>query len=390
MAPSSVGSHRWVALTQGDPAGIGPEIILKAFALDQDASLGCVVLGHKAVFERALQVLKTTHTEVACIQSLRLRLVSGKELMEGSSLWSALLSKPHEVPLLDLSTWGPSESMQAAWHHLRGESLQEAIMSSELPSLGVVSALAGHMAALSVVSATQFHLEGLFQAVVTAPLHKASLNAAGWRFAGHTELLQAHSAWFLGVPVRDLPVRMMLSSEALRVVLVSIHISLKEAIEQVQFEGVLETVRIAHQALERILGRKPKMAMAGLNPHAGESGLMGQEEVEILLPVVQKATALGIDLTGPIAPDTVFMRARSEMGHEGEFDAVIAMYHDQGLIPMKYLGLDTGVNVTLGLPVLRTSPDHGTAFDLAGSGLAREQSMIQAIRFAKKITPNQA
>ena len=272
---------------------------------------------------------------------------------------------------------------------------QEAELSSTpveptWPRVGQVSALGGEMAALSVVVATQLHLEGLFKAVVTAPLHKESLSLAGWAYPGHTELLQAHAAWHLGVQVKDLPVRMMLASDALRVVLVSIHISLRQAIERVEFGGVLETVRIAHQALGSILGRKPKIALAGLNPHAGESGLMGQEEIQILEPVVQKAKKLGVDVTGPIAPDTVFMRARASAAQAGEFDAVIAMYHDQGLIPIKYMGLDSGVNVTLGLPLVRTSPDHGTAFDVAGTGQAREHSMVQAINFAKKMALNRA
>jgi 4-hydroxythreonine-4-phosphate dehydrogenase len=302
---------------------------------------------------------------------------------------------------LNLTLGAPTDSVQAAWAQLKFEAslgVSEAGVSEEqtpaqaqkLPRLGVVSAMAGEMAATSVVAATQLQLEGMFKAIVTAPLHKESLQLAGWSFPGHTELLQAHAAWHMGLAVKDLPVRMMLASDALRVVLVSIHISLKEAIERVDFVGVLETVRIAHQTLGLILGRKPKMALAGLNPHAGENGLMGQEEIEVLEPVVQKAQKLGIDVSGPIAPDTVFMRARRGEGCAGEFDAVIAMYHDQGLIPIKYMGLDAGVNVTLGLPLLRTSPDHGTAFDLAGTGQAREHSMVQAIKFAQKMSPNWA
>jgi 4-hydroxythreonine-4-phosphate dehydrogenase len=167
---------------------------------------------------------------------------------------------------------------------------------------------------------------------------------------------------------------------------VSIHISLKQAIEGVTFDAVFETLQITDQALTRQLGRRPVMALAGLNPHAGENGLMGREEIEILAPVVQKAQSLGMDVEGPISPDTVFMRARhAPPKHEAQFDVVIALYHDQGLIPIKYMGLEGGVNITLGLPIVRTSPDHGTAFDRVHAGTASEESFLQALGFAQKI-----
>jgi len=173
-------------------------------------------------------------------------------------------------------------------------------------------------------------------------------------------------------------VRMMLANDELRTVLVSIHVSLRDAIEAVTIDNVLETIRIAHESLARALGHSPRIAVSGLNPHAGEAGLFGREELEVIAPAIGVARAEGIDASGPFAPDTVFMRAR-----RGEFDAVIAMYHDQGLIPVKYLGVEKGVNVTLGLPLVRTSPDHGTAFDIAGRGIADEASLVEAIRVAK-------
>jgi len=173
----------------------------------------------------------------------------------------------------------------------------------------------------------------------------------------------------------------------LTVVLVSIHVSLKEAISSLSVQGVLQTLQITHESLSRSLGRAPKLALSGLNPHAGEGGLMGREEIEILTPALSQAQALGIDVVGPFSPDTVFMRARSTPEKPGEFDAVVALYHDQGLIPVKYLGLDQGVNVTLGLPLVRTSPDHGTAFDLAGTGRAREDSLWAALGVAKRLSP---
>jgi 4-hydroxythreonine-4-phosphate dehydrogenase len=228
-------------------------------------------------------------------------------------------------------------------------------------------------------------LRGEVAAVVTAPLHKEALAAAGVDFPGHTELLQAEAAVHLGLPVSQVPVRMMLASDALRTVLVSIHVSLREAIEAVTRANVLQTLRITHAALSATLGRAPRIAVAGLNPHAGEGGLFGREEIEAIAPAIADARAEGVDAHGPFAPDTVFMRARARPGTPCEFDVVVAMYHDQGLIPIKYLGLEQGVNVTLGLPLVRTSPDHGTAFDIAGTGRADPASLGQALRTARTL-----
>jgi 4-hydroxythreonine-4-phosphate dehydrogenase len=175
---------------------------------------------------------------------------------------------------------------------------------------------------------------------------------------------------------------MMLANHELRTVLVSIHVALRAAIEAVTFDNVLQTLQITHAALSSILSRNPRIAVAGLNPHAGEGGLMGWEETEIIGPAIAAAQGLGIEAQGPFAPDTVFMNARK---NTGAFDAVVAMYHDQGLIPVKYLGLDQGVNVTLGLPLIRTSPDHGTAFDIAGTGRADPESLLAAIRMARQL-----
>jgi len=181
-------------------------------------------------------------------------------------------------------------------------------------------------------------------------------------------------------------VRMMLANDELRTVLVSIHVSLRDAIAAVNIQNVLETLRITHDAVGRALGRAPRIGVAGLNPHAGEGGLFGREEIESIIPAVEAARREGIVASGPFAPDTVFMRARASGGSAGEFDVVIAMYHDQGLIPVKYLGMDKGVNVTLGLPLVRTSPDHGTAFDIAGTGRADPSSLIEAIRVARELS----
>jgi 4-hydroxythreonine-4-phosphate dehydrogenase len=169
-------------------------------------------------------------------------------------------------------------------------------------------------------------------------------------------------------------------------VLVSIHVALRQALDAITHDNVLQTLRITHQALSRSLGRAPHMAVAGVNPHAGEGGQFGREEIEVLGPALAQARDEGLWVSGPIAPDTVFMRARQAPGHPGEFDVVVAMYHDQGLIPVKYLGLDQGVNVTLGLPLVRTSPDHGTAMDIAGRGVASAASLVHALQWARRLS----
>jgi 4-hydroxythreonine-4-phosphate dehydrogenase len=197
-------------------------------------------------------------------------------------------------------------------------------------------------------------------------------------------MLQAEAARFLGKAVEEVPVRMMLANPELRTVLVSIHVSLREALDLVTLPNLLQTLRITHASLSRVLGRAPRMAVAGLNPHAGEGGLFGREEIEVIAPAVAAACAEGMDAHGPYPPDTVFMRARGQAGMPGGFDVVIAMHHDQGLIPVKYLGVEQGVNVTLGLPLLRTSPDHGTAFDIAGMGRADPSSLLAAVRLARQ------
>jgi 4-hydroxythreonine-4-phosphate dehydrogenase len=236
-------------------------------------------------------------------------------------------------------------------------------------------------AAACVRAAVRLAQQAEVGAIVTAPLHKEALALAGEPYPGHTELLQAE-----GAPVGQppAPVRMMLANRQLRTVLVSIHLSLREAIDQVCFENVLETLRITHSSAALWGQSCPRIAVAGLNPHAGEGGLFGREEIDIIAPAIRAAQAEGIDATGPWAPDTIFMRARHDPpAHVGQFDVVVAMYHDQGLIPVKYLGLDEGVNVTLGLPFVRTSPDHGTAFDLAGTGRADERSFSEAAAMAR-------
>jgi len=236
--------------------------------------------------------------------------------------------------------------------------------------LGQIDARNGAAAAACIEAAVRFVQAGAAAAIVTAPIHEEAMAAAGGLYPGHTEMLQALAG--------GAPVRMMLANEELRVVLVTIHLALRRAIDAVDFNGVLQTIRIAHAASAAWGQPKPRIAVAGLNPHAGEGGLFGDEELAIIGPAVEAARAEGIDAQGPFAPDTVFMRAR-----RGAFDLVVAMTHDHGLIPVKYLGVEQGVNVTLGLPFVRTSPDHGTAFDIAGQGVADAASLIAAAKMAR-------
>ncbi len=338
-----------IAITLGDPAGIGPEIIAKAFRDAPEVTRGCFVAGDLGHLRRAVQF------------------ISGPGLVR--------------VPVARIET--PAEALGLPPRCIPVLQIQE---KSALVSLGLVSPLGGRMAADSVLWAAHAALRGEVAALVTAPLHKEALAAAGLPYPGHTELLQAEAAAHLGCPISELPVRMMLANDELRTVLVSIHVSLREAIEAVNFDNVVQTLRIAHESVGRMLHRPPRIAVAGLNPHAGEGGLFGREELDTIIPAVQAARDSGMDVHGPFSPDTVFMRARAQPGRPGEFDVVVAMYHDQGLIPVKYLGVEKGVNVTLGLPLVRTSPDHGTAFDIAGSGRADASSLIEAIRMARQLS----
>ncbi len=330
-----------LAITLGDPTGIGPEIIAKAVAAR--ATGPAVVVGDVAVLRRAVQ---------QC----------------GLLLPVAQLDDPSDAlqtPPGCMAVWQPP-GLPAG---LAG-----------LP-MGQVSAAAGQAAAACIDAAAALALRGAVAAIVTAPIHKEALAAAGVHYPGHTEMLQAAAG--------GAAVRMMLANEELRVVLVTIHLALRRAIDALDFDAVLSTLRIAHRSaaawgLPR--GQAPRIAVAGLNPHAGEGGLFGDEEIRFIAPAVAAARAEGIDAHGPFAPDTVFMRARHAPGHPGEFDLVVAMTHDHGLIPVKYLGVEQGVNVTLGLPFVRTSPDHGTAFDIAGNGRADASSLVAAIGMARRLS----
>jgi 4-hydroxythreonine-4-phosphate dehydrogenase len=302
-----------IAVTMGDPCGIGPEIIVKALA-GLPASAQPQVIGCPARLEQAAR----------------------------------LCGLP--VPVHVLQAGG--EVSRLSW--------------------GEVSAVAGRAAFDYVHRGIELAMQGDVAAIVTAPINKAAWAAAGINFPGHTEML----AEYAGVTGCS----MMLANRDLRVVLVTIHCALRDVIERIDRQAELAAIRRAHQAMLQLGIASPRVAVAGLNPHAGEDGLFGREEIEVIAPAVTQARSEGIDASGPWPGDTVFMQAR-----QGRFDVVVAQYHDQGLIPVKYLGVDEGVNITLGLPFVRTSPDHGTAFDIAGRGLASEKSLLTALDYAGRL-----
>ncbi|HEU4459305.1 MAG TPA: 4-hydroxythreonine-4-phosphate dehydrogenase PdxA [Methylibium sp.] len=334
-----------IAITMGDACGIGPELVAMGF--ERGALPGGFVVGDVGLLRRAASIAGgAAGLPVAVIERPA----------------DALEVPPRCVPVLPVATASPAVVDDFVF----GRTVKQA----------------GALAADCIRHAVRLARAGEVPAIVTAPLHKEALAAAGVPYPGHTEMLQAEAAEPGSPPP---PVRMMLANDQLKTVLVSIHMALRQAIEAVNANSVLETLRIAHAAAARWGQPKPRIAVAGLNPHAGEGGLFGDEEIRHIAPAIEAARAEGIDAHGPFAPDTVFMRARHAPGHPGAFDLVVAMYHDQGLIPVKYLGLDEGVNVTLGLPFVRTSPDHGTAFDLAGSGRADPTSLIAAFAMAKRL-----
>ena len=332
-----------IVITMGDACGIGPETIAKLFRGSQASA--CFVLGDVGVMRRAVRLTG-----------------SGLVVAEIDAPEAVIELPPNVLPVLQARTL-PADLLDAP--------------------LGAIDARAGAAAARCIEQAVTLARRGDVSAIVTAPVNKEALAAAGVAFPGHTEMLQSLATGPGGMPP---PVRMMLANDELRTVLVTVHQSLRSAIDAVTFDAVLGTLRIAHRAAAVWGMAAPRIAVAGLNPHAGEGGLFGDEEITIIAPAIAAARAEGIDARGPYAPDTVFMRARQAPGHPGEFDIVVAMTHDHGLIPVKYLGVEHGVNVTLGLPFVRTSPDHGTAFDIAVRGIADPSSLAAALAMARRLT----
>ncbi|MCD6031178.1 MAG: 4-hydroxythreonine-4-phosphate dehydrogenase [Thermomicrobiales bacterium] len=318
-----------LAITLGDPAGIGPEVVLKALAHPEVYERSQpLVVGDRRILERAAGWLGQT--------------VDFEVVAEPSSGSYA----PGKVTLLDLENAPP-----------------------EQVPVGEVSAAAGAAAVEYVFRACDLAMAGAVDAVVTAPLNKAAMNLAGFDYAGHTELLTERTG--------AERVSMLLIGPNLRIVHVSTHVGLAEAIARVTPERVDTVIQLAHDACRALGIARPRIAVAGLNPHASEGGLFGDEEATRIEPAIRAARERGLDVSDPQPPDTVFLRAT-----KGAYDIVVAQYHDQGHIPMKLLAFDSGVNVSYGLPIIRTSVDHGTAFDIAGRGIASESSLLAAIDVA--------
>ncbi len=319
-----------IALTMGDPAGIGSEII--ALSLEkEDLRQRCIVVGDVD----------------------RLRAGARKA---GSPVKYRRIKSPAEagkydgkVPVVDLK-----------------------VVPKNL-AFGVLSKDGGEAAFASLIKAIDLSMAAEVAAIVTAPINKESLHLAGHLYPGHTEILAERT----GAP----DYVMMLAAGSMRVLHVTTHIRMSQVPESITTERILRVLELGQKALRDIGVDEPKFGVAGLNPHAGEGGIFGDEEELIIAPAIEKAKKMGIDAIGPVPPDIVFLRM-----NRGHYDAVIAMYHDQGHIPLKLLAFESGVNVTLGLPIIRTSVDHGTAFDIAGKGLADPGSMVEAIGLAISMT----
>lgn len=317
-----------LAVTMGDPSGIGPEIVTRILGKAQ--SVPTVVLGSETVMQRAVDLVAP------------------------------------DLKIVVLSD--PAEARQEAGvlYLIETGGLDQA------PAYGMVNAAGGAACYRAIAEAIDLARKGAVSGIVTAPIHKEALAAAGIGYPGHTEILADRGG--------AAQVAMMLVNDEIRTVLVTIHCSLRDAIERADFDAQMSAIRLAQKGAQAFGIEVPRVAVAGLNPHAGEGGLFGREEIEIISPAIEAARAEGIDVTGPWPGDTVFMQAR-----QGRFDVVVAQYHDQGLIPVKYLGLEKGVNVTLGLPFVRTSPDHGTAYDIAGRGIADPASLQTALDCAAQM-----
>lgn len=319
MTPESPGPKPRIAITMGDPAGVGPEIAVKALWSDELREL-CepIVVGDMSVLSRAAQVVGRGRPT------------------------------PDERFVLDLHAVGDAE---LGW--------------------GAATAAGGRAAAAYIERAVEMALAGEVEAIVTGPLNKEALNQAEVPYPGHTEMLAALTN------TRDYA--MMLVGPELHVIHVSTHVSLRDAVDRVRWPRIETVIRLADEALRMEGVASPRIAVAGLNPHAGEGGMFGREEIDEIVPAVEAARSRGLDVTGPHPPDTVFWHAS-----RGRFDVVVAMYHDQGHIPAKLSGFDRSVNVTVGLPIIRASVDHGTAYDIAGKGQASEASLMAAARYARR------
>jgi len=328
-----------LAITMGCPAGVGPEIILKALARPEEVA-PVVVIGDMNILRRA-------------------KGLTGLEDME-------------------FKKWNPGDKVQPGKTRSTVYVYPATDLLAEEAPPGKPTAVTGNVSFTYLQTAIDLCLERQASGIVTAPISKTGLKLAGYTYPGHTEILAEKTGTedFL----------MMMAGRDLNVTLVTIHVPLAQVPSLLTRERVLKTIEITALALKRDFGiQQPRVAVCGLNPHAGEDGMFGTEEIEIIGPACRAAREKGLNITGPLPPDTVFYQAVG-----GDFDAVVCQYHDQGLIPFKLLHFRDGVNITLGLPVVRTSVDHGTAYDIAGTGRADSGSIEAAIRLAAEIASNRA
>lgn len=321
-----------IGITMGDPSGIGPEIILKSFENVEIRNNRIIIIGDYNVMQATHNMLKIKTFNLNRIQDVQ-----------------DCQFDPGVLNILDL--------------HL--------VDMAEIHP-GTVQAVSGNAAFECIRKAVELAKDKEIDTVVTAPLNKEALHAAGHRYPGHTEILASLTS------TEDYA--MLLHDKRLSVIHVSTHVSLLEAITGLERERIEKVIELGHEVMKGVCGRQPRIAVSGLNPHGGENGLFGTEEIDEIIPAVENMKGKGIDVEGPHPPDTVFLQALN-----GKYDLVIAMYHDQGHIPLKLVGFSSGVNVTVGLPFVRTSVDHGTAFEIAWSGKASEESMVEAIKLSIKL-----
>jgi 4-phospho-D-threonate 3-dehydrogenase / 4-phospho-D-erythronate 3-dehydrogenase len=322
-----------IAITMGDGAGIGPEIILKTFLNNENRKRNLLVVGDLTVLEDVKKHLGYNSLELNGIHS------------PDKAIWDNKTVNVWDMQLLKTGDFRPGE----------------------------VSRKTGDASFHYVIEAIRLSKEGQVAAIVTAPISKEAIQSAGHQFAGHTEIFASYTG--------TKNYAMLLYDEKFSVIHVSTHIPLADAISTLNQPRIERVIQLAHDSMKKIVGHSPVIAVAGINPHAGEKGLFGRQEIEIIKPAVESMKARGIDVSGPYPPDTVFLKTL-----QGDFDIVVAMYHDQGHIPMKLLSFDTGVNISVGLPVIRTSVDHGTAFDIAWKGIARNSSLLKAIFLAERLS----
>ncbi|EQB38849.1 4-hydroxythreonine-4-phosphate dehydrogenase [Virgibacillus sp. CM-4] len=324
-----------IGITIGDAAGVGPEIIVKSLQQKELYDRAHpIVIGDSKMLKRAASIVKTDMT----IKEINI----DSDFTEGNN---------REITCVDLD-----------------------LLPEDLP-YGQVSAEAGNAAFQYLRTAIELANKHKIDAICTAPLNKEALHKGGHLYPGHTEILAQLT------DTTDFS--MMLSSPKLKVIHVTTHVGIIDAINQIKPERVYNVIRLAHHTLAKSGISEPKIGVCGINPHAGENGLFGYgEEEEKIIPAVTKALEEGIPVEGPLPADTLFFRAQ-----RGDFDIVVAMYHDQGHGPIKVLGLEAGVNITVGLPIIRTSVDHGTAFDIAGKGMVDERSMLEALNQAIELAP---